>query len=118
MDHIDSVEQLEVLLLLQRSAVDWTSHAVAAELRIDPASAQRRLEALATASFAEADGASFRYRRGGPYDAAVRQLARVYTERRVSVITLIFTKPVRPENDPVRALAEAFRLRGRNKPGG
>jgi hypothetical protein len=44
-------------------------------------------------------------------DAAVAQLAKDYAERRVSVITLIFSKPV----DKLRTFADAFRLR-KDKP--
>lgn len=108
--HIDSVEQLEVLLLLHRSAVHWTPSAVAADLRIDAASAERRLRTLAEAGFVESSGDQFAYDCSGPNDGTVAALAATYQERRVSVITLIFTKP--EPSGPVRALAAAFRVRG------
>lgn len=108
-NHIDSVEQLEVLLLLQRSAVPWTAAAVAADLRIDATSAARRLQGLTEAGFVESAGDAFAYDAQGQNHDAVQKLAATYQERRVSIITLIFTKPER--NDPVRALAAAFRVR-------
>jgi len=40
-------------------------------------------------------------------DATVVQLARDYAERRVTVITMIFSKPV----DKLRTFADAFRFR-------
>ena len=44
-------------------------------------------------------------------DQAVVRLAKDYAERRVTVITLIFSKPV----DKLRTFADAFRLR-KDKP--
>ena len=46
-EHIESVEQLEVLLLLHRAGASaWTADMVAAALYTQPASAARRLAAL------------------------------------------------------------------------
>ena len=42
--------------------------------------------------------------------AAIDELARLYNERRVTVITLIFTKPT----DPLRSFADAFKFRRRD----
>lgn len=105
--HIDSVEQLEILLLLSRTSPrGWTANDVASDLRVDSGSAQRRLEDLTRRGFADQNGESFQYRANNSMDASVRQLADSYRERRVAIITMIFTKPV----DPVRELAEAFRI--------
>ena len=117
-DHIDSVEQLEILLLLHRHAGRTRSAAeVANELRVEAGSAQRRLEDLAGRAFVEKDGAGFSYRSNNPRDGAVRLLADTYRERRVSVITLIFSKPPKAANDPVRALADAFKIKRGPKDG-
>jgi hypothetical protein len=40
-------------------------------------------------------------------DRAIAGLAQAYTDRRVSVITLIFSKPV----DKLRSFTDAFKLR-------
>lgn len=107
-DNIDSVEQLEVLLLLQRTAPrTWNGSQVADELRIAAGSAQGRLQDLARRGFLAADDQSYSYR-VGPQDGAVRALAQAYRERRVTVITMIFTRP-----DPARALADAFLIGGK-----
>ena len=111
-DYIDSVELLEVLLLLQRTAPsDWDGESVARELRIAPESAGVRLQTLWSQKLLENIGGTppaFRY---GPsavdLDRAVRGLAETYASRRVSVITLIFSKP----DDAIRSFADAFRLR-------
>ena len=113
-DRIDSVVQLELLLLLQANAGRaWTAAEVAQQLRIDPSWAAGQLTELASrglAAPADAPNASdaFRYAPAPPaLDAMVVQLARDYNERRVTVITLIFSKPV----DKLRTFADAFRFR-------
>jgi hypothetical protein len=110
-EHIHSVEQLEVLIwLLEHPAECWTGKAVARELRIDANSAASRLEDLVSRGLAAAgrEPESFVYEPAHPErDRLVRSLARLYAERRVSIINLIFSKPV----DRVRLFADAFRIR-------
>ncbi|MGH7518963.1 MAG: hypothetical protein ACREOC_16110 [Gemmatimonadales bacterium] len=110
--HIDSVEQLEVLLLLHRAAEStWTAEMVAAALYTQPASAARRLAALHTDGLIEAaprQPGGYRYV-PEPSGAGemISNLADTYRERRVAVVTAIASKPM--EN--VRAFSDAFRLR-------
>jgi hypothetical protein len=111
-EHIDSVEQLEVLLLLWRHASrGWAPEAVARELRIEPASADKRLEDLERGGFLQCRDRACREYWYAPApserDALVRGLAEGYAERRVTVINLIFSKPV----DRIRTFADAFLLR-------
>ncbi len=111
-DHVDSVEQLEILLLLhQHPGRTWDAEAVARELRISALSAGDRLEDQARAGLlarVEGSPGRFRYAPGTPaLDEAVSGLATAYAERRVTVINLIFSKPV----DKIRTFADAFRLR-------
>ncbi|HEU4681311.1 MAG TPA: hypothetical protein VFS51_06165 [Gemmatimonadales bacterium] len=112
---IDSVEQLEILLLLHGSpATDWSPDAVAQHLYSNPASVARRLAALqAKEALSTNDLAStYRYRPGTPdLDATITRLAEVYRQRRVAVITAIASKPM--EN--VRAFSDAFRLRKKDQ---
>ena len=111
-EHIHSLEQLEVLLLLRASAPrEWDGATIARELRFDPGSAAKRLADLAARGLAtaidEAKG-TYRYEPVPPeQDDLVRRLAEAYDQRRVSVITLIFSKP----SDTIRSFADAFRLR-------
>ncbi len=110
--HIHSVEQLEVLLLLQRSAPrEWTADEVSREISTSRYAAEARLMDLrgrGLVSMRE-DGQvlHFRYDPATPDDAHVGQLAAVYAERRTSIITMIFSKP----SDSVSSFADAFRLR-------
>lgn len=109
--HIDSVEQLEVLLLLRRESTRaWTGDEVARELRTNPLSAGSRLVNLKDRNLmVEEDGGRFRYAPSNvDLERAVSGLARAYAEMRVSVIDLIFSKPV----DRLGTFADAFKLRG------
>src|SRR5688500_2281938 len=110
LERIDSVVQLEVLLLLYGSPERVrTAPQIAQELRIDAAWALAQLGELVVRGLARNDGSeAFRYAPGTPeLDRAVAQLCRDYTERRVRLITLIFSQPV----DKLRSFADAFRLR-------
>jgi hypothetical protein len=111
---IDSVEQLEVLLLLHGSpAVVWSPEAVAKTLYSNPESIVRRLAGLhARGLLAIAEASSYRYQpRTAELADVVSLLADTYRQRRVAVITVIASKPM--EN--VRAFSDAFRLRKKDK---
>jgi hypothetical protein len=107
--HIESVGQLEVLLLL-RAAADkaWTIDEVARAVVTQSASAAGWLEQLrADGLLARVDG---RYRYSPPgaaVERAIDDLAESYAKYRVAVIGLIFSKP----SEQVRDFPEAFRLR-------
>ncbi|WP_338871231.1 hypothetical protein [Myxococcus stipitatus] len=110
--HIDSVEKLEVLLLLRaQPGREWTASSVSLELRIAEPSAAMRLADLAARNLVVSDGRTppaYRYSPESSEDAqAVAELASVYAARRVSVITFIFSRPL----DKVRGFAEAFVLK-------
>jgi predicted transcriptional regulator len=111
---IDSVEQLEVLLLLHRTPEQaWSPETVAQALYSNPGSIQRRLAGLhANGLLASTASSAYRYQpKTSALDATVRLLADTYRERRVAVITVIASKPM--EN--VRAFSDAFRLRKKDK---
>jgi hypothetical protein len=110
--HIQAVEQLEILLLLYRNhSRQWSAVEVARELRIATPSAEQRLADLQSRGFLSAkDGAPRLYSyqpATSDLDRAVSGLERAYDERRVTVLNLIFSKPL----DNVRVFADAFRLR-------
>jgi predicted DNA-binding transcriptional regulator len=112
LEHVESVEQLEILLLLlRRPGEAWSAEGVARELRISELSAGERLEDLnrdgLVVQVQEGVAGHYRYgTRDGPLDEAVRGLASAYAERRVTVINLIFSKPT----DKIRTFANAFRF--------
>lgn len=108
---IDSVEQLEILLLLHGSpGTDRSPEGVARELYSNPDSVARRLASLAAKDLLVAghSPSTYRYQPKSPELAAtVTRLADTYRERRVAVITLLASNPM----DNVRAFSDAFRLR-------
>ena len=108
--NIESVEQLEVLLLLWRTPErGWTSEDVATAVYSHPSSVVRRLALLlGQGLLREREPGCFQYApRTTDLHDTVTRLDRMYRERRVAVITLIASKPI--EN--VRAFSDAFRIR-------
>jgi hypothetical protein len=110
--HIESLAQLEMLLLLRtESTRSWSCFDLARQLYITPdvctgivADLERRGFVLRDA----ADSSLARYRSTGvSVDQLIDQLAALYQQRRVAVITLIYSKPVKK----VQTFADAFRLR-------
>ena len=115
-DHVESVMQLEVLLLLAgQPGKVWTAAELAQQLRIDVAWVDAQLRAIVAGGLASVEDAGpggggpvFRYApRTAELRATVDELAHAYADRRVTVIGLIFSKPV----DKIRSFADAFRLR-------
>lgn len=108
-DHINSVEQLEVLLLLARDGSRaWTVEEVASELVTTPHSVAIRLDDLRQHRLLVTEDEAYRYEpSSSEARAAVNELAAIYPKRRVSVINLIFSTP----DDRLRSFSDAFRLR-------
>jgi hypothetical protein len=107
--HIESVGQLEVLLLL-RAAADkqWTTDEVARAVVTQPASAAGWLEQLAGDGLVTPEDVGYRYSPPSrDVERAIDELAESYAKYRVAVIGLIFSKP----SEQVRDFPEAFRLR-------
>lgn len=109
---LDSIAQLEVLLLLKSNAPSVASASqIASELRIEAASAAEQLVQLRERGLlVETPLGSGLYRFGAAtpeLEKATEGLAACYADRRVAVVTLLHSRP--PES--VRALAAAFRIR-------
>jgi hypothetical protein len=107
--HIQSVEQLEVLLLL-RAARDkeWTPDEVRRALVTQPESAHGWLEDLADRGLASVQDRRYRYDPPTPeVERTIDELARSFAMYRVSVIGLIFSQP----SERVMTFADAFRIR-------
>jgi hypothetical protein len=111
-ERIDSAEQLEILLLLQREpARTWKALDVSQAIYTVPASATMRLERLVASGFVSSTGGADPDYQFAPESDEVRRqveaLAEAYAGNRVEVIKLIFAKPP----DAVQSFADAFRLR-------
>jgi len=116
--HIDSVIQMEMLLMLKVQPDTPLSAAhIAQQLYVSEAVAGERLAALERSGLlqaeVDADGRScYRYRPANPaMDAQVEDLARDYAQRRVRVIEWLYSRP----SSSVRSFAGAFRLRRRDE---
>ena len=109
--HIESVVQLEVLLLLHAHADrDFSPPQVGTELRIDAAGAAEQLAKLCnTGLLSCTNNPSPVYRFQAPPATAdtVAALAKAYNDRRVTIISLIYSKPA----DKIRIFTDAFRIR-------
>jgi hypothetical protein len=108
-EHIDSVVQLEVLLLTHsRPQQSWVAADIARELRISTAWTEAALAKLAAAGILTGNGPAYRYAPSSDQLArTITALAKAYEDRRVTIISMIFSKPP----DPIRQFTDAFRFR-------
>ena len=109
-ERIESVQQLEILLLL-RAAPDkhWSPPEVARALVTQVESCEEWLEEMARTRLLAGDGLVYRYAPAtAELEDAVDALAESYAKYRVAVIAFIFSKP----SERVRTFSDAFRIRG------
>ncbi len=110
--HINSVEQLEVLLwMLNSNNREWSAADLSRELYIQAASASTRLADLERSRLLKASQSTpplYRYAPAEPaLDQAAREVDAAYSIRRVGIINLILERPL----DNVRVFSNAFRIR-------
>ena len=110
--HIESLAQLETLLLLRREpGRSWSCADLARQLYVTTDVCTAIVTDLERRGFLLLDAANvdlIRYRSAGPEaDRLIDQLAELYQQRRVAVITQIYSKPVKK----VQTFADAFRFR-------
>ena len=111
LEHIDSLEQLEVLLLMRKLARESTAEEVARELRVGAESVANRLAGLHQRGILTSpSGKQYLYAPTSPEMMKdVTDLAQAYVERRVSVINLIATKHL----ERIKSFADAFKFKGK-----
>ena len=109
--NIDSVDTLELLLLLRRSPDSyWSADAAEQHLGLRQGAAKQRLDALVAGSLARRGSETGAYRYAAVDEQmreSVDQLADPYANQRVSVINLIYSSNL----DRLRAFSNAFRLK-------
>ena len=109
---INSLEQLEILLLLSGNPHKWwTASGVYDVIKSSPQSVQDRLdEMLSRGMLRKETDSEVRYQ-FGPSEAAIwrtiNELREAYKERSVKVVQAIYSKPP----DAVQEFAKAFRVR-------
>jgi hypothetical protein len=115
-DNINSVEQLEVLLLLRSErSKQWCATEVSRRLFTVPASAAMRLDDLHQRSLLqkiEGEGEPlYSYQpQDARLDDTIAKLDQVYRERKDAVIQAIFSRPP----DRIQTFSDAFRIRRDN----
>jgi predicted transcriptional regulator len=116
LQHVDSIEQLEVLLLLHaQSGRTWTAAEVSLELRSAPESVANRLKSLVKTGLLvqvsqpeTAGEAVYRYQPASDKaESLLQSLTEAYRTRRFTVINLILSRPP----DSIKTFADAFRIK-------
>jgi hypothetical protein len=109
--HIDSLEQLEVLFLLRKQpAREWTAAELSGELRSSALSTARRLTDLVSLGLVIQREFAFGYRpQSDNREHLLKAVEAFYRERRVRVTELIYDG-VRPGGG-IRDFSEAFRIK-------
>ena len=116
-EHIDSYEQLEILLLLRRERHErWTGEALASRLHLGAELIETALASLRTSRLVEAvEGtrATFAYRPANPgLDTAVGRLEREYAERPILIIQQMSANSIeRLRTAALHTFADAFVLK-------
>lgn len=111
-EHISSILQLELLLLLAAdSSKAWTAEEVAKVLYVSPDATLAFLEALRARGFCDRDeGLQPAYRfapKNEEWRGLVSSLATLYKERRLTVTDLIYAGPAQK----YQSFADAFRVK-------
>jgi hypothetical protein len=109
LDAIDSIAELEALLLLRDTAGErWSVEEASARLYVNPAVAGQALDALARRGFLDEGPEGFVYQPMSPDLAEdVAALAHAYSTSLIAVTHLIHSKP----SSSVQDFARAFRFR-------
>jgi hypothetical protein len=117
-EHIESYEQLEVLLLLRRERYEqWTVAGLVARLHTRAELIASALEGLKTSGLVAATGAAsephFAYRPASSgIDAAAGRLEREYAERPIRIIQLMSANAIdRVRTAALHTFADAFVLK-------
>jgi hypothetical protein len=106
--HIDSIGQIEALLLLRRHVnEDWTVNSVAQRLYISDPETEETLANLCADGLITCTDGIFRYTGASPeLDRMVGRLSDAYRTNLVGVTNIVHAKPRR-----IRAFANAFKMR-------
>ena len=111
--HVESIDQLEILRILgEAPSQGWPVASLATEAQTSPHNIAAHLTALRDRGLLNFEGAGadsvWRYDPATPELAAiVLRVLQIYRERPVSMIKLVYARA----DDPLRAFANAFRLR-------
>ena len=111
-EHIRTIAQLELLLKLHgQPQQEWSVEEAAKELYTAPSMTGPLLEALRASGLVErieSDGRRYRYApKSEELAKTVDDLSQIYEQRRITIINLIYSAPIKNLQD----FADAFRFR-------
>lgn len=107
LERIDSVTQLEALLLLRREGRPRPTSAIARALYVPESVAQQELTALQQRELLAVDTGIWRYAPADPaLEAMVEELAQTYSRALIPVTNIVHGNPLR-----LRRFADAFKFR-------
>lgn len=107
-DRLDSIPELEAVLLFRESGTHWTADLAGRRLYVSTTVAAYILERLHENGFLVPDGSGYRYQPDTEELAhAVDQLALAYRQHLMAITHVVHSKP----SQSVRNFADAFRLR-------
>lgn len=105
--YIDSIAQLEALLLLRREvSAPWDVAMVAERLYVSHSDASDVLTRLLARGFLKLNGQAYRYQCPRELDLLIGHVADVYGRQLIPVTNFIHNKPAR-----IQEFADAFKLR-------
>ena len=106
--HIDSVAQIEALLLVRSNPQErWNVSQIAARLYASETEVGEALDRLCTAGLLILDDSTYRLEGISPENAAlIQDLLTIYARHLIPVTNIIHAKPRR-----IRSFADAFRFR-------
>jgi hypothetical protein len=108
---IDSLETLELLLLLRKNPeCYWSSDEIVAELRSTPFSIRQRIQTLRRLGLiAERTGGGWCYAADGAMERLIAETADAYRDLRLRVIEAVYHS----STEPFREFSDAFRIKER-----
>ena len=106
--HVDSIAQLEALLLLRREkGARWTEQTVGKRLYVSPEMAANLLTRLHSDGFLSNDNGTFQYQCADTdMEHMVDKVAEIYARQLIPMTNLIHSKASR-----IREFADAFKVR-------
>lgn len=108
-ERIDSIPELEMILLLRRERTEsWSVEEAGTRVYVSPTIAAHILDVLTQRGFLSREHGRFRYAPASPeLEAKVTLLAETYSKHLIAVTNIVHAKP----SASVRLFADAFRLR-------
>jgi len=106
-NYIDSVEQVEILILLFVShPKPWTVTEITERILSTPSSVGQRIKLLVQQNFLVQNGEQYSFNTANTHAGVLPLLVEAYKDRRIRVIEAIFSKPV----DRLRDFSDAFKI--------